>query len=314
MAASGFTIPNEPDAGHAHQARVFETDIDILVAGIQGDGVMSGCAVTDNASGLTVDVAAGVVRINGTNVAVASGSVTPAAAHGSNPRFDLVVVDNAGTKSITSGTAAANPVPPAVPANSVCLAALYIRAAASTLATADIVDKRAIVKGSHAVLDSVQSTTSVVSTITETDIYSFTLPTDLAAGDYLRLTLMGDFFNNKGSTGTVTTRLKLGSTTMLASAGQSLVSNANRGRWMAIYDLAVAVAASEQRVAAIVMAGTQSATATLNANTTGYTLAGYGTAAEDLTSAKALKVTIELNVSDANFDFRRHAAILEKIT
>lgn len=140
-----FTIPNEADAGNANQAEPDSIDFAILAAALQGSAVVAGCVPSDGASGLQVDVAVGAVIVDGTPVVVDSGTVTPGTADGTNPRFDLVTVNSSGTLSVTAGTAAANPVFPSIPSNSVVLAAVYIAAGATTLATADIVDKRFVV-------------------------------------------------------------------------------------------------------------------------------------------------------------------------
>jgi hypothetical protein len=141
-----FTIPNEADAFHADQAEPDKVDIDILVAGLNGNGVVSGCAVTAQGTpDMTVAVAAGVTRnADGTTATVASGNVTITTADATNPRIDLVVVSNAGVKSVTAGTAAASPVFPAIPANSVVLAAVYVPANDTTIATNQITDKRVV--------------------------------------------------------------------------------------------------------------------------------------------------------------------------
>lgn len=143
-----FTIPNLVDAGFAAQAQVDKVDVDILVAAHNGNRVISGCAVT--AQGLpdmTVAVASGSILVNSVTVAVSSGNVTITAANGTNPRFDLIVVDNTGTKSATAGTAAANPVFPSIPANSVVLAAVYVPANDTDIDANQIIDKRVI--GTH---------------------------------------------------------------------------------------------------------------------------------------------------------------------
>ena len=315
MAAAGFTIPNETDAGHAHQARVFESDIDILVAGLAGDGVVSGCAVSDNATGLQVDVASGSVKIGGTEVTVASGTVTPGAADGTNPRFDLVVVNNAGTKSVTAGTAASSPKLPAVPANSVALAALYIRAGATTLASADIVDKRVILPTpSHSLLNEAHATTTIANTTTETDLYSFALPTNLAAGDILRLSLRGDYLNNTGSGQGLTIKVKIGATTAitLASSGTQFGTGTDRRDWHA--DVLIACeGTAAQRVYTSVVVGMNTAAA-INAGSTFAMGNETGSATEDTTSAKTLAVTATLTTASANLEVTAKIAVLEKIT
>lgn len=160
-----FTIPDNDESFNTNQSLWMQTDIDNFVLGIQGNGVLSGCAVTAQGSpDMTVAVAAGTIQWNGVSVTVASGNVTITAANGTNPRIDLVVVDNAGVKSATAGTAAASPKAPALPANSIMLAMVYVPANDTTIATNQIVDKRTItttgVGGSSGGYDSVTTTTA----------------------------------------------------------------------------------------------------------------------------------------------------------
>lgn len=140
-----FTIPNVADAANAAQAQVDKVDLDIVVAGVAGTGVVNGCAVTAQGSpDMTLAVASGTAKVGAAVVEVAAGNVTITTAHATNPRFDLVVVDNAGTKSVTAGTAAASPSFPAIPANSVVLAAVYVPATDTAIQSNQIVDKRMI--------------------------------------------------------------------------------------------------------------------------------------------------------------------------
>ena len=131
------------------QAEPDKVDFDILAQGINEEGVVSGCAVTERGAGqnATVDVTAGVVRIAGTDVAYAGGNVNCGAAHAALPRFDLIAINNAGVASAVNGVAAAPPVFPAVPANSVIVAAVWRAANDNTIANADIVDKRCLLLG-----------------------------------------------------------------------------------------------------------------------------------------------------------------------
>lgn len=141
-----FTIPSVADAFDAAQAKVYPGDLAIVVAGVAGTGVVSGCAVTAQGSpDLTLAVAAGTVRVGQTVVDVTAGNVTITTAHATLARFDLVVVDNAGAKSVTAGTAAAVPVLPAIPASSVALAAVYVPANDTAIASNQITDKRMLV-------------------------------------------------------------------------------------------------------------------------------------------------------------------------
>jgi len=73
--------------------------------------VVSGCAPSYSGAGLTVTVAAGTVRHNGTNISVASASITliPDATY---PLWAWVSVQSTGVPTVTHGTAAANPSVP----------------------------------------------------------------------------------------------------------------------------------------------------------------------------------------------------------
>ena len=125
------------------QAEPDKVDFDILAQGINEEGVVSGGAVTpQGAPDTTVAVAAAVVRIGGTDVAFAGGNVNCGAAAVGFPRFDLIAISNAGVASAVNGVAAAVPVFPAVPANSVIVAAVWRAANDNTITATDIVDKR----------------------------------------------------------------------------------------------------------------------------------------------------------------------------
>lgn len=141
-----FTIPNKVDAFHQHQAQVDKVDVDILVAALNGNGVLSGCAVTPQGTpDMTVAVAAGIVRVGVVTAEVASGNLTIGAADATNPRFDLITVNNAGTKAVTAGTPAPSPVFPEIPANSIAVASVYVPANETTIPTNHIYDKRCVV-------------------------------------------------------------------------------------------------------------------------------------------------------------------------
>lgn len=140
-----FRIPNADDAFNPNQAEPDAVDVDILVAGIAGDGVVSGCAVADQTSGdLDVVVDAGTIAIGGDRVAVAGGALSLSPAE-SNPRFDLIVAHDDGSISAVTGTGHAEPVFPGVPSGAVALAAVYVPAETSEITPDMIVDKRCIV-------------------------------------------------------------------------------------------------------------------------------------------------------------------------
>lgn len=140
-----FGIPNKADATYIRQAGGFSADIDTISAALAGDGVLSGLGVqAQGTPDMTVAVAAGLVRIGGYFAWYVGGNVTIATADSTNPRIDIIVIDRNGAVSRTGGTAAAYPVPPAVPANSLQLAQVYVPAATTTITNPMIVDKRPV--------------------------------------------------------------------------------------------------------------------------------------------------------------------------
>ena len=146
-----FTIPNQSDAGTSSQAEVDAVDFGILVAAYNGTGVVAGGAVTAQGTpDMTVAVAAGTVLINGLHYTISAGNGTITTADSSNPRFDLITINTSGAIVVTAGTAASNPVFPAIPADDAVLAAVHVPAGDTAIATAQITDKRVIVKNASA--------------------------------------------------------------------------------------------------------------------------------------------------------------------
>ena len=141
-------LPNEADAFNANQAEPDSVDFEILLLGHQRTGVISGCVVSEDPStpDMTVDVTAGEVVETGEQITVSAQlNNVVSAADGTNPRIDLVTVNGSGTVVVTAGTAAAEPVAPAIPATSVPLAFLYVPTSDTSIADNQINDKRVFV-------------------------------------------------------------------------------------------------------------------------------------------------------------------------
>jgi hypothetical protein len=141
-------LPSSPTTEQLAQSTPDAVDFDALVAGDSQTGVVTGCVVSQRAAGanMSVDVSAGVVTVLGVDVAVAAVNKVISNGHATLNRLDLITVSSAGVVSVTAGTAAANPVFPAIPAGSVLLAAVWVAAANSTsIVTADIVSKRVLI-------------------------------------------------------------------------------------------------------------------------------------------------------------------------
>ncbi len=132
----------------ATQSPWYEADIAILVAGIAGTGVLTGCGVTAQGTpDMTVAVASGTIQpsAGASAITVTGGNLTITTADATNPRIDLVSASAAGVKTVTDGTAAASPKPPDLPSGHVALAMIDVPASATAITTAQITDKRAMV-------------------------------------------------------------------------------------------------------------------------------------------------------------------------
>lgn len=136
-----YGIPNEAEASFADQSKPYATDFAVIADAFKRRGVRSGCTVSTLGT-MSVNVASGTIEYNGASVSVSAGNVGPLGAAAGNPRFDLVVVNSSGTKSVVAGVAAANPLFPAMPANSVLLAACYVPTGTASIDATRIIDKR----------------------------------------------------------------------------------------------------------------------------------------------------------------------------
>uniref|UniRef100_UPI00258C328C hypothetical protein n=1 Tax=Acidiphilium sp. TaxID=527 RepID=UPI00258C328C len=136
-----FSIPNKGDGLADAQSLLFRQHIDVLVAGVEGTGITSGCAVAPS-SGMVISVAAGGVVRAGVAAATAAATPTVGAADATLPRFDIVVIADGNSAAIRAGTAAANPQPPTLTAGDVALAMVYVPPAATAMAAGNIVDMR----------------------------------------------------------------------------------------------------------------------------------------------------------------------------
>ena len=117
----GFLIPNAEGSSSTKMAEPDQVDFNTL--GNSRWGVVSGCSVT--VSNTTASITAGIVVVDGVVVNVAAGQSVTLGAGGSQPRFDLLSVNSAGTLTSIIGTAAADPVFPDVPTSATLLAAVY---------------------------------------------------------------------------------------------------------------------------------------------------------------------------------------------
>lgn len=141
-----FTIPNSSGTYDARQAEPDKIDIDILAAGFNAFGVISGCTISATTSSLVLNVAVGVVLNAGCKVPVSAGTVTLTSGDATFARFDIVNVTTSGAVQVTNGTASSTPVFPTIATTSVvALAAVFVPVAAVVTSSSQIVDKRVLI-------------------------------------------------------------------------------------------------------------------------------------------------------------------------
>jgi hypothetical protein len=152
---SGFTIPNTPDSFNQNQAEPDSLDFQIL--GNQRSGVVSGCAVSPNATAQKVTVAAGEVLINGSYYPYAGG-IVDLTAYASPAFFDVIYARLSGSTvtcyAVAPATGSTNPRFPSsgsganqvnLDTTDVVLASIY-RVDNGVVDSGAIVDKRVFVR------------------------------------------------------------------------------------------------------------------------------------------------------------------------
>ncbi|MFN0145107.1 MAG: hypothetical protein ACKVT1_01240 [Dehalococcoidia bacterium] len=296
---------------------VFPVWLEAQNAAIRGlDCVLSGCAVTGGAD-MTPAVAKGAVLSNGVLRAVTAADVTVDAADATNPRWDIIVINSSGTKAVRKGTAAAAPAPPALTANDVVLAAVYVPANDTAIGSDNLIDLRFI--RDWGPLCIFRSTTRVATNTSaaEFNMLNLTIPNGLfTTGRVLRVDMWGTQLLNSG-TPTVTFRVKFGAVSMFVDGSAAATADADRKSWWLTFNIS-ATANNDQYVGGLL--ATMSAGA-FNAATTGYgaveataatvnSFGGDGTADADAAD-RALEVTWQMNVSNAANEMVFEGAIVE---
>lgn len=224
-----FTIPDKGEGVNNIQSILFQEDLDILVAGIQGlDCVLSGGVITGGAD-MTPAVAKCGVLSNRVMFAVAAADVTITAADATNPRLDLIVVTSAGALAVRAGTPAANPKPAARSANDVVLGMVFVAAGDTAIATTEITDKR-VFPSLPCIIHRV-TTARTVNTTSAAFSFFATAPVIpnglLLSGRILRIRIGGNCLLNSG-TGTMRVEISYGGTVMYNDTSAASVADADR--------------------------------------------------------------------------------------
>jgi hypothetical protein len=167
--------------------------------------------------------------------------------------------------------------------------------------------------GDVTVLNQTTTQTGPVNTTTETAIFSHTLPTDLAAGETLVLDITGEVLNNSGAGQTVDIYVKLGTTTAVFYSTTQGTSATKRNFHMRVIVFIVSTTSQKFSVVSQMAPGNTGTGGVITTSFAVGTFAGYGTAAENTTSAKTLQVTADLGAANANFYWYAEAATLTRI-
>lgn len=236
-----WTLPDKGEGDNDIQSILFQEYLEVLVAGISGvDCVLSGLAVTGGAD-MTPAVAKGAVLSNRIMYAVAAADVTITAADSSNPRIDLIVVTSAGALAVRAGTPAAAPKPPARTANDVVIAAVYVPASDTAIATTQIMDMRVTpplptVIYRTIAAETTNTTSAAVHVLNKTGS-GVVIPNGLfLTGRILRVRIWGNWLVNSG-TPTLALSIAYGGSTLFTDTSSALVADADRRPWMLDFQL-----------------------------------------------------------------------------
>lgn len=165
------------------------------------------------------------------------------------------------------------------------------------------------------VYDRATATIDVVSSTTETTIYTKSIGAGHMSTDrMLRLTILGDYFNNTGLGQDPRLKVSFGGTVIwdwtFPIAGQP--DNANRRPFYAVINIANKASASVQFMTGIMGIGSANVTVGIGSeDKAAGVIASAGTFAINTASAQTLLVTAQHDTSSANLSLRRLYAMLE---
>ena len=168
------------------------------------------------------------------------------------------------------------------------------------------------------VLDRVVASLDINTTVTETSIYSFSVPGGtFSTNRMLRLNLICDYLNNSGTTKFFTFKVKYGGTTLYSDTMNTIAANASRTPLYIVLLLAANNATNAQVLGGYInLSDPGGATSGIgdfaDDEIMAHTAIG-GSATEDSTGALTFDVTITHSASDINASFRRHVGILELV-
>ena len=148
-------------------------------------------------------------------------------------------------------------------------------------------------------------------TTTKTAIYSFALPTDLAAGDTLMLHLHGTYLNNSGSAQNTTLTCELGATTLFTHTLSMATSSTINQFHMQL--LLHVVSTTSQKISFISASQRASLGTSQGMNNALWgSMVAYNSSSENLTTSKTLQLAVTLATANANYNVFCEGATLIK--
>lgn len=201
---------------------------------------------------------------------------------------------------------------PAVTANKVLAGPSSGAAAALTLRTlagADLTSAAAV-----RVLDRKVTSTTVVSSVTETVVYTFSVPANtLSTNKALRCTLLGDYFNNSGGNANLAIKGKFGGTTFYTAAVAAFTSSAtHRGQYLVMYLQALNATNAQAVYTNWISIGSGGVSGA--ATSAEFTFYGfYEAMAEDSTGALTFQITVQHDTNAATVSFKELSVLLEVV-
>jgi hypothetical protein len=162
------------------------------------------------------------------------------------------------------------------------------------------------------ILDVQVTETDVVNTVTETNIFAYTVPANtLGTNKALRVQIKCDYLNNTAGTANVRLRIYYGATELWEDLGPTTTQDAARRPILIEFILFPRNASNSQSVGGIIKIGTAGAATTGIGNLgddeifANCPFRGIASATEDSTTELILKVTVVHSVADANISIRK---------
>jgi hypothetical protein len=167
------------------------------------------------------------------------------------------------------------------------------------------------------VIDRDMAVNEIDDTISETTLYSFSVPANtLGIDKALRVTIRGTYLNNSGSNRTIRFKVKYGATTLYDDTSENLASRANRRGFAIDFILAAGNSASVQRLNGSILFSLAPTTEVaghgqLNNLSNAADVIFSGDAAENSTGALTLDVTVIHSFAASTISILANTRIIE---